>query len=59
MAGPAAGHRPGEPSPEEPVPFGQRFLDNIYLLLALGVAIPIVSYWVWGLINILSVPPLR
>jgi len=35
-------------------PLGQRFLDNIWLLLALGLLVPIVSYTIWGLIELLT-----
>lgn len=35
-------------------PLGQRFLDNIWLLLALGLLIPIVSYTLWGIIELLT-----
>ena len=30
----------------------QRLLDNPWLLLALGVLVPIVSYTIWGLIEV-------
>lgn len=39
---------------EEQKPLGQRFLDNIWLLLALGLAIPIISYTLWGIIELIS-----
>ena len=35
----------------------QRLMDNPWLLLALGLLIPIVSYTVWGLIELLAVQP--
>jgi len=38
----------------EEKPLGQRFLDNVWLLLALGLAIPIISYTLWGIIEIIS-----
>jgi hypothetical protein len=41
---------------DEPVPFMQRFLDNHFLLLALGVAIPSVLYVVWGIVEIANIP---
>lgn len=41
---------------DEPVPFMQRFLDNHFLLLALGVAIPAVLYVVWGLMEVAMIP---
>ncbi len=34
----------------------QRLLDNPWLLLALGVVVPIVSYTAWGWIELLLVP---
>lgn len=41
---------------DEPVPFMQRFLDNHFILLILGVAIPSVLYLVWGIIEIAQIP---
>jgi hypothetical protein len=35
----------------------QKFMDNIWLLLFLGLAVPIVSYTLWGLIELLNIPP--
>ncbi|MDO8545427.1 MAG: hypothetical protein Q7S40_33720 [Opitutaceae bacterium] len=35
----------------------QRLLDNIWLLLVLGVLIPFLSYTVWGWIEIALVRP--
>ncbi len=35
-------------------PLGQRLLDNVWLLLALGLLIPTLSYTVWGVIELLS-----
>jgi hypothetical protein len=40
----------------ERVPFGQRFFDNMYLLLALGVLVMLVVFTAWGLWEILSMP---
>ena len=37
----------------------QKILDNPWLLLAFGVAVPILSYTVWGLIELLSLGPAR
>lgn len=39
-----------------PVPFMQRFLDNHFLLLILGVAIPAILYLVWGIIEVAQIP---
>ncbi|WP_445664529.1 hypothetical protein [Fodinibius sp. AD559] len=33
----------------------QKFMDNIWLLLALGLAIPILSYTLWGLIELITI----
>lgn len=41
---------------EEGVPIMQQILDNPFLLLFLGIAIPTVLYIVWGVMEILSVP---
>jgi hypothetical protein len=35
----------------------QKLMDNPWLLLALGVAIPFVSYTLWGWIELMLVPP--
>lgn len=51
---PDAGH--GSGGADEPVPFMQRLLDNHFLLLALGVAIPAVLYVVWGLMEVAMIP---
>lgn len=44
------------PQPEEPLPLGQRFFDNMYLLLALGVAIMLVVFTGWGIWEVMSMP---
>jgi hypothetical protein len=41
---------------EERVPLMQRLLDNPFLLLFLGVMIPMIVYTLWGVIDILTVP---
>lgn len=46
---------PDEPQ-GEPVPAMQQLLDNPFLLLFLGVMIPMVLYTVWGVFDILTVP---
>ena len=42
--------------PEEPVPAMQQLLDNPFLLLFIGVAMPTVLYVVWGVMEIASIP---
>jgi hypothetical protein len=39
-----------------PVPWVQQLLDNPFLLLFLGVMIPMVVYTVWGVFDILTLP---
>ncbi len=43
-------------NPNEPVPMMQQLLDNPFLLLFLGVMVPMVLYTLWGVIDILTVP---
>jgi hypothetical protein len=45
-----------ERRPTERIPMGQAFLDDLFLLLALGILIPFLSYLVWGLLDLGSVP---
>lgn len=42
--------------PDEPVPLMQQLLDNPFLLLFIGVMVPMVVYTLWGVIDILTVP---
>lgn len=35
----------------------QRFMDNPWLLLLVGLAIPILSYTVWGWVELATLPP--
>jgi hypothetical protein len=44
------------PEDQGPVPFMQRVLDNPFLLLFLGVAMPAVLYLMWGLMELTQVP---
>ena len=38
------------------VPWMQKLLDNPFLLLFLGVLIPMLVYTLWGVIDILTIP---
>jgi hypothetical protein len=42
-----------------PVPWMQQLLDNPFLLLFLGVFVPMVLYTVWGVFDILTLPTAR
>ncbi|HEX6723272.1 MAG TPA: hypothetical protein VF107_17015 [Burkholderiaceae bacterium] len=42
--------------PNEPVPWIQQLLDNPFLLLFIGVMVPMVVYTLWGVIDILTIP---
>ncbi len=44
---------------QEKVPLMQQLLDNPFLLLFLGVLIPMIVYTAWGVIDILTVPLAR
>ena len=53
--------KPPDPAPDddsrsEPLPLGQRFFDNMYLLLALGLLIMFVIFTAWGTWEIVSMP---
>lgn len=53
-----ADQNPHQPGPEngEPVPIMQKILDNPFLLLFLGVAIPTVVYILWGVMEVATIP---
>lgn len=38
------------------VPLVQQLLDNPFILLFLGVMIPMIVYILWGVIDILTIP---
>jgi len=48
--------QPVKDDPNEPVPWMQQLLDNPFLLLFLGVLIPMLVYTVWGVVDILTLP---
>ena len=41
---------------EEPIPAMQLLLDNPFLLLFIGIAMPTVLYIVWGVMEIVGIP---
>jgi len=44
-----------EPNESQKHPY-QRFLDNPWILLLLGVVVPGISYLLWGWLEILYIP---
>jgi hypothetical protein len=44
------------PDGSEPIPLGQRLFDNMYLLLARGLAVMQIVLTAWGLWEIFSMP---
>lgn len=41
---------------DEKIPKMQQLLDNPFLLLFIGVMVPMVVYILWGVIDILTIP---
>lgn len=44
---------------DERIPAMQRLLDNPFLLLFIGVAVPAVFYLIWGVMEITQIPVAR
>lgn len=40
----------------EDIPFMQQLLDSPLILLAIGVAVPTLTYIIWGLVEIAMLP---
>ena len=47
---------PGDDVLEEPIPAMQQLIDNPFLLLFIGLAVPTVLYTIWGVMEIVSLP---
>lgn len=47
---------PVEPEAVERIPAMQQILDNPFLLLFLGVAMPTVIYTIWGIMEVAQIP---
>ena len=41
---------------KEKIPFGQRFFDRPFVLLAIGLVVMLAFYTLWGLVEIMSLP---
>jgi len=46
----------GQDESDARVPVMQRVLDNPFLLLFLGVALPAVLYLMWGIMEVAQIP---
>jgi hypothetical protein len=47
---------PDDDVTEEPIPVMQQLLDNPFLLLFIGIAMPTVLYIIWGVMEIVGIP---
>ena len=47
---------PMDDESDEPIPAMQQLLDNPFLLLFIGVAMPTVLYIIWGVMEIVGIP---
>jgi len=56
MANTTQSNVPGDDVLEDPVPAMQALLDNPFLLLFIGIAVPTVLYTIWGVMEIISLP---
>jgi len=50
---------PNQNPPEERIPAMQHLLENPFLLLFLGIAMPTVFYIVWGVMEMVAIPIAR
>ena len=41
---------------ERDIPMMQRVLDNPFILLFIGILIPTMTYIVWGIMELISIP---
>ena len=40
----------------EKIPAMQRILDNPFILLFIGITIPTLTYIIWGIMELISIP---
>jgi hypothetical protein len=62
MGGSGSEGRDSAPKPageDERIPLMQNILDNPFLLLFIGVAVPTVFYLIWGIMDIIHIPIAR
>ena len=43
-------------NPERDMPVMQRILDNPLILLFIGITIPTLTYIIWGIMELISIP---
>lgn len=50
-----------QPDQEQPrrLPWQQVLLDDVFLLLMLGVGVPVLLYIVWGLMELANLPVIQ
>ncbi|MDX1437327.1 MAG: hypothetical protein R3335_10980 [Anaerolineales bacterium] len=41
----------------EPIPRGQTWFDKLWLLFLISLALSLILYNLWGLIDLMNVPP--
>lgn len=56
MAEMTRGPQPTADELEDGIPVMQQLLDNPFLLLFLGIAMPTVLYIIWGVMEIVGIP---
>lgn len=44
---------------EERIPIWQVLLDDVFLLLALGLGLPLILYIIWGIFDLANVPTFK
>ncbi len=50
-------HSEGTNAPATRVPLGQRVFDNPFILLVAGILVMVVFYTLWGLWEVINLPP--
>lgn len=43
-------------SENEKIPFMQQLLDSPFVLLAIGILMPMIFYVVWGVMEVIAIP---
>jgi hypothetical protein len=47
----------GQEAELEPIPRGQTIFDKLWLLFLISLALSLILYNLWGLIDLMNVPP--